>query len=439
MKIPQTSLAAEPDLPGVTADLHDTEKQNRTFYSLERCIDLVLQNSYTVRLAEKGVERSRLARLTAVSAFLPVASSRMSGSRWISKGELYYMGYTIGEFEESDDSYSTGLTLSLPVYTGGLSSATYRAASVNEEVSMFSLEESKRAAVLEVKLDYYNVILNKILLSLQEENLGVGLLKLEKVRERHNLGFVPLTDVLRMQVEVAGYREALVDAGKVLKLAEYELLYILNLPLDTGIGFDDAFPDVDYSLAEVTPKVPDGRGDLEISRLAVDIAKSDVKIAASAFKPVLSIYYSYTWRDRELERIRKILDTNYYWDVGLTIEVPLFKGLSTWHTFSEKKVALEETELSYKEKRREAEKEMLAARLEFSTAIEKYELSSDRVRQAEEEVRLAEESYAGGLAILLETIQARADLEAAKAARTRALFTLKSAEATTDYYLGRLR
>ena len=406
-------------------------------YSMERCVDMALERSYSIGEAALDLRRARLSKLSSAAGFLPTATGSLSGSSITNSGPVYYDGFSFGSGKYTSEIYSAYMNLTLPLFTGGATLAGYRSAANAVRIAEVNLDETKRAVTLETRLKYYTAVLARSRRDLQKENLATGKLMLDKVEKRFELGLVPRTDVLRMQVERAGYEETLLLAETNYRIALYELLHLLDLPLDQSFNVAMEFPANENAHNLAGEELPGDRGDLVISGLGVSTARYGVTAARAGFLPGLSFSCYYSLQDDSPELIEQYRNDAYRWGTSLNMSIPLFRGFSTYHNYRVAVSELKSVERTNEELLRTSLKELKTARLELLSSRERYKLSESRVELAMEEVRFAEESYNEGLLTLIEVIQARTGLETARVGRLEVLYALRNAESQVAFYLGR--
>ena len=276
-------------------------------FSVDQCVEIALGRSFLVKEAALELQRARLSRLSTAAGFLPTATGSLSGSRITNSGPIYYDGFSFGSGTYTSEIYSAGLNLNLPLFTGGATLSGYRSAVSAVRIADLNLIETKRAVSLETRLKYYTAVLAGCSSDLQKESLATGKLMLEKVEKRYELGLVPRTDVLRMQVEVAGYREALLLAETNYRIALYELLHLLGLPLEISFEVERKFSETENIRALMSGDMPGDRNDLQISELGVSAAKNGVTAARAGFLPGLSFSYFYALQDEGPDLIEQVV------------------------------------------------------------------------------------------------------------------------------------
>jgi outer membrane protein len=192
-----TDLVAEPSLSTL---LPATVEQ--AFDGAEKNNPQVLSAQYDERAAAARVASAR-------AGYRPTVSARAS------------LGYDAGEtngagsqFKDYDRSITGGVTASIPLFTGGLTTSQVRAAAERENAARIAVEGAKRAALQSVSNAWSNLLAARSSLVANEEQVRATRIAFEGVRQEQQVGLRTTLDVLNAQQELRSAELALVSARR---------------------------------------------------------------------------------------------------------------------------------------------------------------------------------------------------------------------------------
>lgn len=192
-----TDLVAEPSLAGLLPA------------TVELAFEAAENNNPQV-LAARFSESAAAARVASARAgYRPTVSAR--ASLGYSAGESNGVGDQFGDY---DRSLSGGITASIPLFTGGLTSSQVRAASERENAARIAVEGAKRTAVQSVSNAWSNLLASRSSLVSNEEQVRATRIAFEGVRQEQQVGLRTTLDVLNAQQELRSAELALVTARR---------------------------------------------------------------------------------------------------------------------------------------------------------------------------------------------------------------------------------
>ncbi|MFC3226717.1 TolC family outer membrane protein [Marinibaculum pumilum] len=107
---------------------------------------------------------------------------------------------------------SNSLTVSQPVYSGGVTSASTRAAEAQVEAARATLTSTEQSVLLNTVTAYFDVLQNQALVRLQQNNVQVLERQLEASEDRFRVGEITRTDVAQAEARLSLARSNLITA-----------------------------------------------------------------------------------------------------------------------------------------------------------------------------------------------------------------------------------
>ncbi len=380
--------------------------------SLETAIDYALENSFAVLQAKERIEEQYGLHLEVNSGVLPNVSLNSSYSE--QDEEL------VG-FQGAEDDWRVSLQVRQALYSGGSLRASIRAQAALEKAALYDLQANVEATIQDVKTRYYDVLLARDTIEVEEQNLQLLKEQLENTESRFEAGAVSNFDVLQAKVSLANAKPALIRANNDFRIAEAELKravgyvkerdYVTTSPTYTG---ELEVRTKDYDLLNSMTTALQRRPELAQQKLVIDAGEEDIDIARSGYYPSVDLVGSYDFR-RSYEPSDDRFDNHIDgWFVGVESTWNIWDGRATKGKVVQAKSQLRQDELTYNETRLQIEIEVRRAISELQGSTELLLAAREVTGQAEEALRLANERYNVGSSTFLDTLQARVALTDAR-------------------------
>lgn len=323
--------------------------------------------------------------------------------------------------------------------------------------------EEERALMLDIIRDaaisYLNVLKTRTLQNIQRDNLEVTRANLEIAKFREQVGTSGPAEVYRWEIQMAGARQALIDATAMRRKAEMALNQVLAASQEEEFTTADCdiFSEVfflDYE--KVAPYIDNQMGyklfrdflvgdtfvfSPEIQQIsrgieAMDRSKKSAKNRYSHPTIALQSNFSRTVRESGVGAVKPAMPApfnsvfNYPdkndWHVALNISIPLYEG-------GDRKAAIKEAEANLK--KLAAEKEYLMQRLELNTrasledaraSFSSIDLAKTRAEYASKTLELVRNAYSRGAVNILDLIDAQNASLVSREASANAVFAFLS-------------
>ena len=375
-----------PWLSGLSAqDVETTQAPDTLRLRLDEAIQIALTENPTVRVADYDVEIKKEARREARAGLLPEASLSASYSRTLKKQTMVmeFGGQSTKIQMGTDNSYSAGLSINLPLFAPAL----YRSIRLTEADIELAVEKARASRI--------------------------GM------------------------VNVRSLKPGLVSAGNGVALAGLQLRVLLGVAGEPIIAARGSLADYESAMKPDTPiaETLENNSDLRQLDLNLELLSRNERLTKANFLPTIGASYSYSYSSMNNDfRIR-----NYSWYpyslVALSVNIPLFKA-SNYPKL--RKVRLQMQQL--RETRLNAERQlgMLVqnARDKMAAAYEQQASNREGVAQAEKGRLIARKRYEVGMGTILELNDAEVALTQAELAYRQAIYDYLTARADLEKTLG---
>lgn len=195
-------LETPPPLPGVPA-------------GFEPAMEIALAENPGLRAAGYQLQAAEAQVAQARSEYLPSvrASASYGGSSDLSRFDL-----------TDRTSFQAGLTLSVPIFTGGLNASRVAQAREQANAAQIGVEGERRSVLQSVSSAYAQVVSTGSTLQASEEGVRAATVAAEGVRAEAQVGLRTTLDVLNQELELRNAQVNLVSARRNQYVAQAQLL-----------------------------------------------------------------------------------------------------------------------------------------------------------------------------------------------------------------------
>lgn len=341
----------------------------------------------------------------------------------------------------SNHGWTLGLTASQALYAGGGIRSSIRNAQLVREAALLDLKAVINEALLDVRTSYFQVLLARDRITVQEENLRLLEQQLKTTTDRFEAGTVSGFERLRGEVAVANARTPLISARNTYRLAIESLRQAIGLTARRTDTLEDApevignleFTPVSFDLASATSAARANRPELQRLEKLAEASEQGVTTARSGRYPNVSLVGGW---DVRKGRTVALGDAREGFFVGLQSQWNIFDGRATAGRVAQARSFVEQTRLTLVESELAAEVQVRRAFSSWQEATELVEASGRVVEQAEEAVRLANARYSAGTGTQLDVLQAQVELTTARSNQVQAYYNYNVAIASMRQAMG---
>ncbi len=322
-----------------------------------------------------------------------------------------------------------------------------KGATLSDNAQQAAVERTEEQVMSIILQDYIQILYDKELLRIREENLSALQDQLEQIREFVNAGLRSQTDLFQQQSAVADAEGLLIDARANLEVDTAELLRKLNIdPLaEYEIVRPDSTSDVVMnqvdSLNLFVERAMANRDDYREQELRVKAARRSLRAVQANLYPSLNLSYNYGSNANDVSERSfeaQLTKDNLYSSVRIGLSVPIFNQLGTRRFIASRKVELRNQEIDLQDLRQMILVEVKRAYLHYQAAVQKLEAANTRLRYASQALEAARERYNLGATTFVELNSASADFVEAAGNQAQARFALTLHGYNLDYATGTL-
>ncbi|NIM02834.1 TolC family protein [bacterium] len=405
--------------------------------TLEKCINLALANNQDLKIAQKRILESKGRKQETFGNFLPKLSA--SGS-YTKLKESPRMSVLFGGIEQTfelgpDYLYSTQLTLRQPLFAWWKIYHADEQARLNYGLVNEEYKEMKNSIIFDVKKAFYNLLLARQFVVIAEEAVNVTDTHYKTTRALYKEGRVSDYDVSRAKVQLVNNQTKLIKARNNLKLAREELLLLLNTELEEDWKIKGDFPREkrEVSLQDAMEKALRERSEIRQLMIQEKVGKVSIKLARAENRPNLDFLANYEYTNPFYNKE----EWGEAWNVILSLNFPLFSGLSDLGRVNQAKAGLEQVKILRNQVEQRIKLEVKKAIFDMEEARERIEAQEENVKLARANLRIAQERYRQGLMSEIELRDAQLSLTQAETDYFQALYDHNVAGAFLDRAIGK--
>jgi len=391
---------------------------------LQRCIETALKNHPvlqaardTVRIGESRIGQARANYYPQVNWQTDYSRLRPATSRIVE--------------QQTYNDYSSNVTLSQTLYDFGKTKTQVNIQKLNTDSSRQDLNNVETEIVFGVKQTYYTLVQAEKNLEVAVETVNQFQHHLDQAKGFFEVGTKPKFDVTKAEVDLSNAILNRIRAENALRIARVNLNNAMGIPDAPEFAIDDTLLQQQYSadLRSALEKAYAGRPDLQSAMKQVEAADQSINLAHKGYYPYLTGNAGYGFRGEDFP-------LSEGWSVGAMVNVPVFNGLQTRYQVEEAKANLDVVKANEQSLRQQIRLEVEQAFSNLKEAEERTVAAQVAVRQAEENVELANGRYAAGVGNPIEVTDALVSLSNARTTHIAALTDARIARAGLEKAMG---
>lgn len=406
--------------------------------TLEESINLTLQNNNKVKNSSLEIEAADQIKKSAFTNYFPNVSAggmmfkadkslmemeTEGGDLPVYDGNLENLGSatqfaympasSLGFLEEGTIGYINAVQ---PIFAGGRIINGNKLASLSEEVSEYRSNMAKDEAVLKTEEQYWQIV------SLEEKLITIEkyekLLKrlFEIVEDSYNSGIVMKNDVLKVKLSLS---EVLLNKSKLnngIKIAKMAFCQHIGIEYNSSLSLIEnlAIKDTPESIYVENKSVVESRNEYKLLKLSVRAEELQTNMKLGEFLPEAGIGVTgqYLKFDDSDSRTLGML-------FG-TVSVPISNWWGGAHELEERSIKEDIAENNFKNNSELLLLQMERVWQELTEAYTQYLLSDETKKQAEENLKVNDDSYNNGIIPVSDLLEAQAELQRANDQLTEA-------------------
>lgn len=444
-------------------------------YTLEECILIALDKNISIKQSELDLESSEIDKADAIGNFLPRFNAQ---SQHIWNNGLS-QNITNGLIENLTTQFSSfGGNLGVTLFNGRQNINQLSRANLNMLARQYQLEDMKDDISLFVANAYLQVMFNKELEQVQRFQLELSKQERERTQLSIDAGILTAVEIYEIEANVASQEQALIQAQNAYRLSRISLAQLLLIT--DYENFDIAQEEFDVPFSDILDQTPKAiyekalsfRNDIKLGITNIELAEKDIDLAKGTLLPTLSAFYNYNTRisysDRLVETgelltapigfvqdngavvvsqfpqrevagalpFSKQFTQNDGQSYGLSLNIPIFNGLSSKNNIKRRKLNLKRVENQFEQTKLDLESTINQAYNNAQGSFKFYDASQKTLVARQQAFEIAKQRFDAGVLNSFDYVQARQRYQIAASDIIRAKFDYIFKLKVLEFYFG---
>src|SRR6516164_4970544 len=343
--------------------------------------------------------------------------------------------------EASDISYAISVTGTQLVFNGTTFNQI-RGTFFQRDGAYFAFRNVLDQLIATVKTQFYQIIVNRELVKVNEENVHLLEAQLKDQQNRFEAGTVPRFNVLQADVQLHNQIPQLITAENNLRISKLQLAKTLGLDFQRRRGDSpplEVIGDMPYiprpiELANAIEMGKQRRAFLKQARANVLNQLQQVRAAAGQYLPSITTTGGGEWVSSPTNSSWH--DISKGWTALVQGSMPIWDSGAIAGQVIQQRALLSETKITYDDDVRQVELEIQTAYSNLQQNEELVKSQEKNVELADEALRLAKARLDAGAGVQLDVLNATVQLLTAQSTRLQALFGYNSSLAEFDRATG---
>lgn len=415
-------------------------------FTADKAVLTALQQNPDILRAKEEIERTKgvvieiraqaLPHITPQGVYKWTDPNLQNGGSFSNSG-----GGGSSSIQQTDKSYSISV-LGTQLVFNGTTFPSIRGTFFQRDAAYFSFRSVVDQVIATVKTQFYQVIVNRALIGVQEESVRLLESQLKDQENRFEAGTVPRFNVLQAQVQLSNQIPNLIAARNSYRISILQLAKTLGLEYDPSRGVASplrAVGELAYvprriDLLEAIEEGKRHRPFLKQARANVLNQIEQVHVAIGGFLPTINIIGGGEFISSPVNS--SFNDISKGWTFQMVGSWPIWDSGQVYGQVKQQRALLSETKITYDDDVRQVELEIQQAASNLLQNRELIQATEKNVEQADEAVRLAKARLDAGAGTQLDVLNAQVQLTTAQSTRLQALFGYISSLAEFDRVTG---
>ena len=347
----------------------------------------------------------------------------------------------VTNIEQSDISYAISVTGTQLIFNGTTFNQI-RGTFFQRDSAYFAFRNVLDQLIATVKTQFYQIIVNRELVSVNEENVHLLEAQLKDQQNRFEAGTVPRFNVLQADVQLHNQIPQLITAQNNLRISKLQLAKTLGIYFQPRRGESpplEVIGEMPYNprtinLADAIEMGKERRPFLKQARANVLNQLQQVRAAAGQYLPNITTTGGGEWVSSPINSSWH--DITKGWTALVQGSLPIWDSGAIAGQVIQQRALFSEAKITYDDDVRQVELEIQTAYSNLQQNEELVKSQEKNVELADEALRLAKARLDAGAGVQLDVLNATVQLLTAQSTRLQALFGYNSSLAEFDRATG---
>lgn len=411
--------------------------QDSVIISLDEAIQIALDESPTIKIADINITKAGYAKKGSYASLYPNISASGSYQRTLKKQVMAmdFQGQSMEIAVGKWNNVNAGVSASLPLINAQLWESL-KLSALNVELAVEQARSSKVSMVSQVKQSFYSVLIAQYVYEVYKQVYDNAATNYAQTEKKYNAGKVSEYEYLRAKVNVKNAEPNVYSALASIDLAIWQLKAVMGLDLNTKIGVNG---DIGSFEQEMLNFNINDTVNLENNTTLIQFGlqerqiESTIKMTKRQYIPSLAASFSYSYMAMGDDFDMK---WNPYSVVGVTLNIPIFDGLSKHYNIRQNEVTRDVIKMNMEDTERQLRIAYKGYMNQIATYIENYYAAVSTLEMAQKSYDIAAKMYELGKATLTELNDAQLALVQSQLTMSQAVYNFKVAKAKLEELQG---
>lgn len=410
MKLTKLLFAALVALTAMGAKGAESAAADTLRLSREKCIEIALSGSPTVRVADMEIKKTDYSKRETLAKLFPSIDFSGAYQRAI---ELQTISMNMGGQSQrfkmgTDNVVNFGVTAQMPL----VNLALWKSIKLSDQQILASLESARGSRldmVDNVNKAYYAAMLAIASRKVIKANYDVAVKNAEVFKKQFEQGTASDYDVLRSSVQVKNIEPELLQADIAVKQCLLQLKVLMGLDMALDIYPATTLEEMQGQLHTVAPeRHPSFAENTSLKALDIqaETLRQSIGIKKAAWVPSLSLQYNMNWNSMSNGSPFKAQQFNPYSTVAVALSIPIFSGGSKYYGLKQAQIQHSEVMLQRENLVNSLQMQVDLAVDNINKEVKQIASSEEGVRQAAKALQIMQKSFEIGGASYLNLLDA---------------------------------
>ncbi len=327
------------------------------------------------------------------------------------------------------------IAMQYTLFDGGLTAARIGEASAGFAAAEAAAREARATVIATVSKSYYDLVAAEQMSEVADRAVAVAKAHVKEAQQFLTAGMIPRADLLRAQAELANETVNQIAASNGVNLAMASLDNVLDVPLTNVYrptdSLEGSIPSMTFE--QLLASAHESRGELAAARFAVEAAQRAVEAARAGSLPTVKAVVA----DGNTQPA-VVGGFHNQFSIGLSAVWTLFDNGYTAGRLAQARAGLREAELGVAQLQNGIDLQVRQAYLNLNEARAGVDAAQKLVALSDENLRLAQVRYRGGVGTALELQDAELGDRSARQTLTNAQAALRQSVVQLRFAAGLL-
>lgn len=392
-------------------------------WTLKDCVKYALEHNISIKKGKLDLQNSEIELKGAKGDFLPDLNANIRHS-W--NTGLNTDRRTNTNVVATTQNSNVGITANMTLYNGLKNLRQLHKSNLSILANQYQLADIKTNISLLVANVFLQIVFNKESLKTLKKQYELSKKEYIRTKELVHLGAKPKGDLLEIEVAIAEQEQQIITTKNAVQISKITLTNLLQIKKDTNFEIsEDTYELLPSSILkreskEIYNKALDLRNEVKFSKINVEIAKNDLKIAKGNYQPTLSGFYNFNTGyfssklEPDLSDFSSQLSDNSGHSFGLSLNIPIFNKFSISNEVKRLRINLEKTKLSLEQTKSDLKDKVNQAYADAQGTYATYKAAKKTLAAREQSFLYSQEKFNEGMINSFDFSQSKVQFEASE-------------------------